>query len=145
MQKPTRTITLILMTLMLTFTTMTLAEDNEPSGAVTIKETQVGVILNGDWGHGTLTFGDEQRLFHMAGLKLGGMGITFSDVSGDVYNLSNPADFEGTYFKVEAGLTPGIGGSGTWVKNSKGVSIRLVAKSKGLALSIGVGGIRISY
>ncbi|MDH3976910.1 MAG: hypothetical protein OEU86_00225 [Gammaproteobacteria bacterium] len=81
----------------------------------------------------------------MAGLKLGGMGITFSDVTGDVYNLSNPADFEGTYFKAEAGLTPGIGRSGTWIKNSKGVSIRLISKSKGLTLSIGVGGIRIGY
>jgi hypothetical protein len=114
-----------------------------PSATVTIKETEVGLLLGGDWGHGTITYNGVNSMFHLGGVKLGGIGVTVSEVSGDVYGLTKIEDFPGIYFKAEAGATAVEGGVGTWVKNDKGVSIHLKAKSKGLALSIGVEGLSI--
>lgn len=120
------------------------AEDVKPSGTLKVKETEVGLIIGGDWGKGSLTFGGSEHPFKMTGAKIGGVGITQSDVSGDVYNLNDVADFYGTYFKAEAGITGVVGREGSWVKNSKGVSLHLKSDSEGLALSIGVEGLEIS-
>jgi hypothetical protein len=122
---------------------LSIAADEEPSGTVTIKETEVGFIIGGDWGHGTLNYEGASHMFHLGGLKLGGLGVNVSDVTGDVYGLTDIKDFPGIYFKAEAGATAVEGGVGTWVKNDKGVSLHLKAKSKGLALSIGVEGLSI--
>ncbi len=67
-----------------------------------------------------------------------------AEVSGDVYNLTNVEDFYSTYFKAEAGITGVKGREGSWVKNDKGVSLHLTSKSEGLALSVGVEGLKIS-
>jgi hypothetical protein len=80
----------------------------------------------------------------MGGAKIGGVGITVAEVSGDVYQLEKVEDFYGTYFKAEAGITGVVGREGSWVKNGKGVSLHLKSESKGLALSIGVEGLKIS-
>jgi len=123
---------------------LSIAADEEPTGTITLKETEISVILGGNWGHGTLNFDDEPHMFHMGGGKLGGLGMTVSDITGDVYGLTDLEDFAGMYFTAEAGATMVKGGSGTWVKNSNGVSIHMKVKSEGAALSIGVGGIKIS-
>ncbi|MFT4591201.1 MAG: hypothetical protein ACI80M_000515 [Gammaproteobacteria bacterium] len=120
------------------------ADDDAPSGTVTIKEHEAGLIFGGDWGHGTLNFGEEVHMFHMGGIKVGGLGFTASTVTGNVYNLTNLGDFSGVYLKAEAGATLAKGLVGTWVKNAKGVSIHLVQTTKGAALSIGVEGLKIT-
>jgi hypothetical protein len=123
---------------------LSIAADEEPTGSITLHETEIALIIGGNWGHGTLTFDDEPHMFHMGGGKIGGLGMTVSDITGEVYGLTKLEDFSGMYFKAEAGATFVKGGTGNWVKNSKGVSIHMKAKSEGAALSIGVGGIKIS-
>lgn len=120
------------------------AADPEPSGTLTLKETEVGLLLGGDWGKGTLTLNGKEHPFKMTGAKVGGIGITVAEVSGSVYKLNAIEDFYGTYFKAEAGITGVEGKEGSWVKNSKGVTLHLKSDSKGLALSIGVEGLEIS-
>jgi hypothetical protein len=129
---------------LLVFTGFTAAADPKPSATLTVKETEVGVLIGGDWGHGTLTYNGEPHMFHMGGAKLGGMGITVAEVTGTVYHLNKLEDFEGVYFKAEAGITAAKGREGSWVKNDKGVALHLTSHSKGLALSIGVEGLKIS-
>jgi hypothetical protein len=120
------------------------AEDVKPSATLTLKETEVGLLLGGDWGKGTLTFDGAEHAFKLTGAKVGGIGVTVAEVTGDVYNLANVEDFYATYFKAEAGITGVKGREGSWVKNSKGVSLHLTSHSEGLALSIGVEGLKIS-
>lgn len=129
---------------LLVFAGFTAAEDSKPSATLTLKETEVGVLIGGDWGHGTLTYNGEPHMFHMTGAKLGGMGITVAEVTGTVYHLNKLEDFAGVYFKAEAGITAAAGREGSWVKNDKGVALHLTSHSKGLALSIGVEGLKIS-
>jgi len=121
------------------------ADDVKPSATITVSETEVGFLLTGDWGHGTLDFGGEKHMFHMGGGKIGGIGVAKMKVDGTVYNLNKLEDFEGTYFKAEAGLTGGVGKGGSWLKNDKGVKIHMGDDSKGLALQIGVGGLKMSF
>jgi hypothetical protein len=69
------------------------AEDAKPSATLTMKETEVGLIIGGDWGKGTLSFEGGEHAFKLTGAKVGGAGITVAEVSGDVYNLTNVEDF----------------------------------------------------
>ncbi len=56
---------------LLVFVGFAVAEDPKPSATLTLKETEVGVLIGGDWGHGTLTYNGEPHMFHMTGAKLG--------------------------------------------------------------------------
>jgi hypothetical protein len=127
------------------FAGVSIAKDDTPSGTVHISEKEVGFLLTGDWGHGTLTFDGEKHMFHMGGAKIGGIGIADMKVDGTVYYLNKLSDFEGTYFKADAGLTLALGKAGSWLKNDNGVVIHLGANSKGLAVEIGVEGLKISF
>jgi hypothetical protein len=127
------------------FAGLSLAKDDAPSATLTISETQVGFVLTGDWGHGTLTYQGQDHMFHMGGAKIGGIGISSMKVDGSVYYLENLQDFEGLYFKADAGLTLAKGKVGSWLKNDKGVVIHLGANSEGVALQIGVEGLKVSF
>ena len=51
---------------------LSLAEDPVPSGTLTLKETEVGLLLGGDWGKGTLAFDGKEHPFKLTGAKVGG-------------------------------------------------------------------------
>ena len=138
-------VVVVISVMVMGFAGFSAAKDDAPSGTLAITETQVGFLLTGDWGHGTLTFDGEKHMFHMGGAKIGGIGITKMKVDGTVYYLNKLSDFEGTYFKADIGLTLAVGKAGSWMKNDKGVVIHLAANSKGLALQIGLEGLKISF
>ena len=122
------------------------AEAKTPSGTLVIDETQVMLLLGGDMGGGTLLFGDNSYSFKTGGIKIGGLGVHKVHMVGEVYDLNDIADFPGVYFVAEAGAT--LGDSGTaaiWLKNSKGVSLHMkTSEAKGIALSVGVEGLKIT-
>jgi hypothetical protein len=122
-----------------------LAEDKTPSGTIVIDETQVMWIVGGDIGGGTLQFQGESHKFKTDGLKLGGFGIHKVKLNGDVYNLDNIDDFAGVYGVAEAGATLGNASKGDSVmKNDKGVVIHLKSAAQGIALDLGVEGMKIT-
>ncbi|NOR23189.1 MAG: DUF1134 domain-containing protein [Desulforhopalus sp.] len=120
------------------------SHDANASGTLTIDETQMMLIVGGTFGGGYLDFQGESYKFKIKGLKLGGIGLHKISLTGDVYKLSDIKDFAGIYFAAEAGITVGKGVGGFWLKNSKGVTLHLKASTEGIALAIGVEGLRIS-
>jgi hypothetical protein len=122
----------------------TAAGDPDASGTVVIDETQAMLIIGGSYGGGTLNFQGEAYPFKAKGLKLGGAGIHKIHLTGDVYKLNNVADFAGTYFVAEAGITLVKGMGGFWMKNSAGVTLHLKASAEGLALAVGIEGMELS-
>ena len=120
------------------------SHDEMASGTVTIDETQVMFIVGGDLGKGTLNFQGKSHDFKTGGLKLGGIGVHKVHLTGDVYKLNKVADFAGTYFVAEAGITVVKGVGGFWFKNSKGVTLHLKASAEGVALAVGVEGLKIT-
>ena len=122
-----------------------LSEDKSPSGTIIIDETQVMWIVGGDIGGGTLEFQGESYKFKTDGLKLGGFGVHKVKLSGDVYHLQNAADFAGVYGVAEAGVTLGNASKGdTVMKNDKGVVIHLKSAAQGIALDLGVEGMKVT-
>ena len=123
---------------------MAVSHDEMASGTLTIDETQVMFIVGGDMGSGTLNFQGKSHSFKTGGLKLGGIGVHKVHLTGDVYKLNNVADFAGTYFVAEAGITVVKGKGGFWFKNSKGVTLHMKASAEGVALDIGAEGLKIT-
>ena len=119
----------------------------QQSGTLTVHQTQVAFIFSGNVGGGTLRVGGRTYPFSIGGLGVGGFGISQIDAFGEVYNLKRLSDFDGAYGQARTGLT--IGGnvmkSGLWPENPAGVYIRLNAKRKGIALSIGLDAIYIKF
>jgi hypothetical protein len=115
-----------------------------PSATMTIDETQFGFLLGGNVGGGSLQFGDKFYPFKVGGISVGDIGASHVRGYGRVFNLTRVEDFAGTYTRVAASATF-VSGSGTLrLRNKHGVIIELDTTSKGLQLSAGAGGVKIT-
>jgi hypothetical protein len=124
---------------------LVMAEGKTPSGSIVIDETQIMWIVGGDIGGGTLHFQGKSYKFKTDGLKLGGFGVNKVKLTGDVYDLKNVSDFAGVYGVAEAGVTLGNASKGDFVmKNDKGVTLHLKAGAQGIALDLGVEGLKVT-
>jgi hypothetical protein len=115
-----------------------------PSGSVSIHQVQIAFIGSGTTGGGTLYFRGRSYPFTLGGLGIGGIGISRLDAVGSVYNLNRLEDFNGVYGQARTGWAIGDQGKGKmWLQNGNGVYLQLQAQRQGLALSLGVDGMRV--
>jgi hypothetical protein len=117
-----------------------------PSAYVWLSGGTVAIGIGYTWGHGTLYNSKDQKQykFKLSGVSIadvGGAGIT---AEGEVYNLSTPADLSGKYSAVTAGVTIIEGGSVAYLKNDKGVVIKLHSQTGGLRFNLAAEGMRIT-
>src|SRR6202142_458545 len=117
-----------------------------PSAYVWLSGGSVAVGIGFTWGHGTLYYSKDQKQykFKLSGVSVadvGGAGIT---AEGEVYNLASPADLSGDYSAVTAGVTVIEGGSVAYLKNNKGVVIKLHSQTGGLRFNLSANGMRIT-
>jgi hypothetical protein len=122
------------------------AEAAIPSAYVWLSGGSVAIGIGYSWGHGTLYNSKDQKQykFKLSGVSVadvGGAGIT---AEGEVYNLASPADLTGNYSAVTAGLTIGAGGSVAYLKNDKGVVIKLHSQTGGLRFNLSADGMHIT-
>lgn len=117
----------------------------QPTGFVSIEQTQVGLIIGATWGGGTLRFGGQTYRFKLKGLGVGEIGASKITASGEVFGLKRILDFPGAYSQTQVSATgPEKGvGTGLWLKNSHGVRLNLRAQRQGLQLSIAADGLVI--
>ena len=116
------------------------------SGTITINQAQVAFFLSGNVGGGKLRYGGKTYPFSIGGLGVGGFGVSSIDATGVVYNLNRLNDFDGAYGQARTGIVVGELSAGTlWLENSKGVYLKLAAKRKGIALSLGLDAIYIKF
>ncbi|HEY1413569.1 MAG TPA: hypothetical protein VGF36_15590 [Rhodopila sp.] len=120
-------------------------EGQLPSGSVEMHEVQAAYIASGSGGSGTLYYQGAAYPFTVGGVGVGGIGASTIQGRGDVYNLTNLAQFPGTYGEGRYGFAFGQNSAGDlWMKNEKGVVIHLKADRTGLMLSLGGSAIAIS-
>ena len=117
-----------------------------PSAYVWLSGGSVAVGIGYTWGHGTLYNSKDQKQykFKLSGVSIadvGGAGIT---AEGEVYNLSTPADLTGNYSAATAGVTVIEGGSVAYLKNDKGVVIKLHSQTGGLRFNLAAEGMHIT-
>jgi hypothetical protein len=122
------------------------SEQSIPSAYVWLSGGAVGVGIGYTWGHGTLYYSKDQKQykFKLSGVSVadvGGAGIT---AEGEVYNLTSPTDLSGNYSAVTAGLTVGAGGSVAYLKNEKGVVIKLHSQTGGLRFNLSAEGMHVT-
>jgi hypothetical protein len=116
------------------------------SGAIEIKQYSAAYIGSGTLGKGTLTYQGRRYPFRIGGLGIGGIGVAAIDAHGSVYDLPDLGSFAGTYGNARLGATAADKGKGRlWLKNTRGVVLKLETKMQGLALTGGVDGIVITF
>jgi hypothetical protein len=117
-----------------------------PSASVTIEQIQVAFIGSGAVGGGTLNYRGNSYPITVGGLGVGGIGASKLTASGSVYGLEQREDFAGAYVQIRKGWALGDQGKGTlWLRNGKGVTMKLNTRRKGLQLSLGADGVVIGF
>lgn len=119
------------------------APASKASGKVTLTMGQGGLLLSASAGSGTLVFKNKSHRFDLGGIGLGQLGGSKATCLGEVYNLNQLEDFNGAYVQLKTGVTGKDGKGEIWLKNTKGVEIRLRSKTKGLELTASAEGVLI--
>jgi hypothetical protein len=116
-----------------------------PSGDIRIEVVSGGFIIGGSGGSGTLTYRGKSYPLRIGGLSLGvTIGLAKARLHGQVYNLRNPADIQGTYSATDAGYAFVGGRKTARLRNSRGVVLVLYGRQVGLEATLDVSGMQIS-
>jgi len=116
------------------------------TGSVSIRQIQVAFIGSGEIGGGTLTYRGKSYGITVGGLGVGGIGASRVTATGAVYGLTKRSDFTGAYVQLREGWAVGDQGRGRlWLRNDKGVTLRLATRRQGLQLSLGADGVLIGW
>src|SRR5271170_5268502 len=115
------------------------------TGSVVINIFSAGFIIGVSGGGGTLTFEGNPYPLSVGGVSAGAtIGVSGTDLVGEVYNLQNVRDIEGTYSAVSAGLSIAGGAEDAQLSNGRGVLLRLRGRQVGFMFSIDLSGLQIS-
>lgn len=121
-------------------------KNQTPSGTVEMSQVQAAFIGSGNTGDGTLRFRGRTYPFTVSGLGIGGIGVSTLEAEGEVYDLAKADDFEGAYVQGRYGFAIGEeSGGALWLKNDKGVVMRLKTKRTGLMLSLGGDAVVVTF
>ena len=129
-----------------------LADTSGQSGAVISGAPDATVELSGgavaagigfEWGHGDIVYQGQKHRFSLSGLSIVDVGAANITGSGVVYNLHSLQDLSGNFVAATAGLTVAGGGEADYLRNEKGVVIKLLATSKGLRFNLSGNGMKI--
>ena len=116
-----------------------------PSGWVEMHEVQAAYIGSGSAGGGTLSFNGRHYPFTVAGVGIGGIGLSTIEAQGEVYDLKDVSQFPGAWGEARYGFALGRASAGElWLQNGAGAIMRLRAKRTGLMLTLGGDGIVIA-
>lgn len=124
-------------------TSIALADDSVESAKVELSGGSAALGVGGNWGSGVLTFEGYQYPFFVRGLAVGDLGAAGFTGTGTVNNLRRAEDFNGNYTGLGAGLTIAGGGSAATMRNQNGVTIHLVSTTRGLKITLALGGIHL--
>jgi hypothetical protein len=116
---------------------------DKPSGTISFSGGNVAFIAGVNWGGGTLRFNGMEYPLEVKGLSVGAIGANKFSASGEVFNLKQASDIEGTYAAGTGSVTVGGGVGGLQMKNDKGVVIKASSTSAGAALKLGPSGMTI--
>jgi len=113
-----------------------------PSGKISIESNSIALAVGVNWGDGRLIFKGKHQLFAVNGLTLVDIGIAKASAVGEVYNLTDISQFEGTYLAGEAGfdLAGGIA-----MRNKNEVVLHLRGDSEEALLQLAPSGVTIKF
>ena len=122
----------------------TLAQSGTPDAKIEISQWKVGFIVGVSGGKGTLTYKGKSYPLSIDGLRVGATaGIATADLVGDVHNLKNLKDIEGTYSAAQAAIAVGGGAKAWTLENQNKVILKLKGKQVGIEVALDVGGMEL--
>ena len=117
---------------------------DKPDATIEFSLFRAGFIIGGSGGSGTLMFRDNGYLLSIGGVSFGAtIGVARIEFNGDVYNLKQASDIEGTYTAVSAGAALAGGGGAAELQNSRGVRLRVSGRQIGLMVNIDLSGLQV--
>lgn len=117
----------------------------KPDGSIEITLFRAGFIIGGSGGSGILMFRDNGYHLSVGGVSVGAtIGVARAEFVGEVYNLKQASDIEGTYTAIGASGALAGGAGIAELQNSRGVRLRLQGRQIGLMVSIDLSGMQIS-
>ena len=117
------------------------AKPKTPAATIKLSADSIAAGVGISWGSGTLTYKGKSYPVSVSGISVGDAGITKIEASGKVYNLKKLDDFDGNYTAAAAGATVGGGGTVSAMRNQNGVSVQLVATTRGVKFVLGAAGV----
>ena len=115
------------------------------TGAIALNIVSAGFIFGVSGGSGVLTFLGGQYPLAIGGISAGALiGVSSADLVGTAFHLHSPADIEGVYSAVGAGLAVAGGRKVADLTNARGVVLRLRGRQIGFQFSLDLSGLQIS-
>ena len=115
------------------------------TGSIAIRIVSAGFIFGATGGSGLLTFRGRQYPLSIGGISAGAtIGASGADLVGTAYHLLSPADIEGIYSAIGAGLAVAGGRTAARLSNARGVVLSLRGRQVGFMFSLDLSGMSIS-
>jgi hypothetical protein len=138
-----RLVGLAIIGVMLLIAPIARAAEEKPDATVKMTGKALSAGVGYSWGNGTLTYQGKDYPFSISGFSAGDIGFNVAELSGEVFNLKDLADFNGNYTSFAAGITVAGGGSGATMRNQNGVVMNVWATTQGLMFKLGVDGMKV--
>ena len=119
------------------------AAEEKPDATVKMTGKALSAGVGYSWGNGVLTYQGKEYPFSISGFSAGDIGFNVAELSGEVFNLKDLADFNGNYTSFAAGITVAGGGSGATMRNQNGVVMNVWGTTQGLMFKLGVDGMKV--
>ncbi len=115
------------------------------TGSISIRIFSAGFIFGDKRGTGILSFEGHQYPLSIGGISAGAtIGASGTELVGTASHLHSPADIQGIYSSVGAGLSVAGGRSAAQLSNARGVVLGLRGRQVGFMFSIDLSGMQIS-
>ena len=114
----------------------------QPDATVWLEDGTAAARAGFAWGHGRINYRGSNHAFSISGLSIAdahGAGVA---ATGTVMRLRKLSDFSGTYSASGAGSTLAGGGAAAYLKNERGVVIKLIATDAALRFCLSANGVR---
>jgi hypothetical protein len=95
------------------------------------------------WGNGEISYQGSSRAFRLSGLSIADVDAASVYANGSVMHLRRLADFSGSYSASTAGPRAADGDSVTYLKNERGVVMKLTATDAAWRVNLRVNGLRV--
>ena len=116
----------------------------EMPGTVELNQAPLNDVLVGGGGTGTVFFHGALYHFAIGGLGVDGSAVAIVQTSGEVYRLTDIAQFPGIYRRAPASsIVPGQPVDGLWLQNGRAAIMHLRVPPGGRMPDIGTDAVRV--
>lgn len=124
----------------------TLAPGKLPVPDATLKVTSKSIAAGAgvSWGVAKVHYKGEYYDLEVDGLNVGRIGVDAVTAVGKIYHLAKIEDVAGQYSAANTGVSTRNGSSVLVMKNPTGVEIRMSATARGIDLTAGVSGVKLT-